>query len=813
MTSELEKVNNMFSSNGRNSNRKVDQELLVIRTRSFPNRSSTRTQQGKTSAATYTAEVPITNSRSLNIRVSQSSMNDTHRIDVQDEFSLEAPNRTVSSSEEEIRVPPSSSTSTTSSFTEAAAAIPPSVLTRQRSTPGAICVPGFAGYDDQQNDNLLDIEEAREGDDDNDRNCDSNYLTTTPTDRDRGTPTTVINPALSNIVQSPESTAFASYSNGTTDGTMTNLSIPIIAELAPSYSYSEEDIEERLAERMEAQISERLKHGVEQEVHRRLSQDSRQHAIAIVSKKNNYLENKKGNDKKKDENFKICGIRRTSWGMILCVIMLFVIGGVAGTVLWFSRVREEKENNSKNEHIDVRMDMGPSQQPSFVPTSTLPIMENTPSLSTEPADNKAKVPVDIITFESNTPSTTPSMRSLVDRRQEFLKTHIGPYIVPDDFVDDPEKYFVADTDDARYAALNWIATLDLETDVFDMPIQLLVERYVLAVLYYTTGGLRTWNDKLSFLSSKDVCEWNNDNNSIYLLEEGIFDDNITGGNISITDEGNDDITVRKGVFCDSTRHVTIIKLPSNSLQGEMPWELSLLKNLIQVDFDSDQLYGSIPANFGNLSFLQALWLKGNDISGTLPPELAKATKLESLDLEDNSLTSILPSEWGSLSNLFYISLRLNSITGTLPAEWQGLTSLRIFDLDGNQLDGTLPKVYGKLSELTSLYFESNRFQGTLPNSWGNLTNLVNLFVDDNVLSGTVPDYTTLTNLEYFWFQGNMLTGSVDETFCDDSYLLINGTNMRSNCLIDDLAGLPAQIECSCCTTCCHRDGTGCVANM
>lgn len=623
MTSELEKVKSMFSSNVRNSNtdRKVDQELLVIRTRSSPNRSSTRTQQGKTSTATYTAEVPITNSRSLNIRVSQSSMNDTRRIDVQDEFSLEAPNRTVSLSEEEIRVPLSSSTSTTSSFTEAAAAIPPSVLTRQRSTPGAICVPGFfAGYDDQQNDNLLDIEEAREGDDDNDRNCGSNYLTTTPTDRDRGTPTTVINPAISNIVQSPESTVFTSYSNGTTDGTMTNLSIPIIAELAPNYSYSEEDIEERLAERMEAQISERLKHGVEQEVHRRLSQDSRLHAIAVVSKKNNYEENKKGNDKKEDENFKICGIRRTSWGMILCVIMLFVIGGVAGTILWFSRAREEKENNSKNEHIDGRMDMGPSQQPSFVPTSTLPIMENTPSLSTEPAlamsssptritylstkyptltenapspTNKAKVPVDIISFESNTPSTTPSMRSLVNRRQEFLKTNIGSYIVPDDSVDDPDKYFVTDTDDARYAALNWIATLDLETDVFDMPIQLLVERYVLAVLYYTTGGLRTWNDKLSFLSSKGVCEWNNDNNSIYLLEEGITDDNITDGRISIADESNDDITVKKGVFCDSTRHVTIIKLPSNSLQGEMPWELSLLKNLIQVDFDSDQLYGSM----------------------------------------------------------------------------------------------------------------------------------------------------------------------------------------------------------------------------
>jgi len=840
MTNEVEKVKSIVASNGRNSNtdRKVDQELLAIGTRTVPYRSSTRSQQGKTSAA-YTAEVSITNNRSSNIKLSKSSMHDNHRVDVQDEPSLVAPNRTVSSSEEGIRVPPSSSTSTTSSFTEAAAAIPPSVLTRQRSTPGAICVPGLAGYDDRL-DNLLDMEEAREGDGNN-GNCDSYYLTRTPTDRNRGTPTTTIDPALYNIVQSPESTAFTFYSNGTTDDTMANLSIPIIAELAPSYSYSEEDIEERLAERLEAQISERLKHGVEQEVHRRLSQDRRQHAIAqVVSNGNNYEENNKRNDKKEDENFKVCGIRRTSWGMILCVIMLFVIGGVAGTFLWYSRAREEKENNSRYEQIDR-----PSQQPSSVPISTLPIIENTPSLSTEPTDyrptallmpssptritnlstkyptltettpsptNKAKVPVDIISFESNTPSTTPSTRSLVDRRREFLITNIGPYIIPDEFVDDPEKYFVTDTDDARYAALGWIATLDLETDVFDMSIQLLVERYVLVVLYYSTGGLRTWNENLSFLSSKDVCEWNNDNNSIYLLE-GTTNDNITGGRINVTDEGNGDITVKKGIFCDSTRHVTIIKLPSNSLQGEIPWELSLLEYLIQVDFDSDQLYGSIPADFGNLSFLQALWLKGNYLTGTLPPELAKATKLESLDLEDNSLASILPSEWGSLSNLFYISLRLNNITGTLPSEWQGLTSLKIFDLDGNQLDGTLPEVYGELSELTSLYFESNRFKGTLPNSWGNLTNLVNLFVDDNVLSGTVPDYTTLTNLEYFWFQGNMLTGSVDETFCDASYLVINGTNMRSNCLSDDLAGLPAQIECSCCTNCCDRDGTSCVANI
>ncbi|OEU18530.1 L domain-like protein [Fragilariopsis cylindrus CCMP1102] len=479
--------------------------------------------------------------------------------------------------------------------------------------------------------------------------------------------------------------------------------------------------------------------------------------------------------------------------MILCVIMLFVIGGVAGTFLWFYRAREQEEKNI-------------TESPTSVPSSF-----NT--FSPSPFEFATENPTGIITFESNAPSAGPSTSSLIDRRWEYLITNIGPYIVPDDSVVGPEEFFATYTESPRYAALSWIATLDLETDVYNMSIQLLVERYVLVVLYYSTGGLQAWNENFSFLSSKDVCNWNNDSRNTEKVV--ITDDNITDSKSDIThEEGYDDITVKRGVFCDSTgSRVTIIKLPNNSLQGEIPWELSLLEYLTQIDFDSNQLYGSIPAELGRLSRLQALWLKDNDMTGTLPFEFANATKLESLDLEGNSLASTLPPEWGSLSNLFYISLRLNNITGTLPLEWQGLTSLKILDLDGNQLEGKLPDEYEDLSELISLYFESNRFEGTLPSSWGNLTNIENFFVDDNILSGSVPDeYTALTNLKYFWFNGNMLTGSVDETFCNSPLSDIS-TNMQSNCLSNDLAGLPAQIECTCCTTCCDRNGADCVANI
>ena len=59
----------------------------------------------------------------------------------------------VASLKNQIRTHPSSSASTTSGLTEIEAAIPPIMMTRQRSTPGAIFVPGMDGTFDDQHDN------------------------------------------------------------------------------------------------------------------------------------------------------------------------------------------------------------------------------------------------------------------------------------------------------------------------------------------------------------------------------------------------------------------------------------------------------------------------------------------------------------------------------------------------------------------------------------------------------------------------------------------------------------------------------------
>lgn len=724
---------------------------------------------------------------------------------------------------------PSSSDSTTTSVLEAAAATPPRLRAADLSTPGAICVGSFH---DTEHDNLVIGTEAG-----------TTITTTRMASPNGGTgPAPAASPAL-----------FSYYHHQTpadTTADPSSMAGPVVAELAPTSSFSEQEVEDRVTERLEARMSERL----QREVDRRLFQERQRHAIAEVvgiptgtdtSYNHDILPgdeeaNPKGDvirrygdkhgmklddDGYGDGNFEICGIRRTCWGMIFCLILLLLAGGVAGTYLWFDRAREEEiNNNGTSDPLDESdrdyNDLPPSQSslaPISIPNTTLfpstePTISPMPSSSMSPSQRPTTTPMPSSTTNTTVlPTPAPSdldglstsmpsaKKSL---RWEYLIETVGPYVVPPEFSDDPEAYFVADgdgTNGARYAALDWMATIDSETDVFATPVPLLVERYVLVVLYFSTGTNRTWTDSLSFLTtSNTVCEWNNDSDSD-------SDSNSDSGSGS---EGG--IAIKMGVFCrNESPLVTSVELPDNMLQGTIPWELSLLKYLVKIDLDTNQLSGSIPTELGQLTMLRALWLTNNRLTGGLPREFANASQLGSIDLERNSLSSTLPPEWGSLSNLNYVGLHLNQLTGTLPPEWHNMTKLKTLDLASNRLDGTLPQQYGKLTELESVYLESNWLEGLLPPTFGNWTNLVDFFVDGNPLTGTVPaEYSALTKLEYFWFQETALTGSVDGTFCDSG--LWNATDMISNCLSGPF-GSPAKMECSCCSSCCDSNGENCTS--
>ncbi len=253
--------------------------------------------------------------------------------------------------------------STTSSFLQAAA-IPPRLVT-QETTPGAVFVPGVLGsFDDSQHDNLLDMEdEIIEG---SSHGMISNLSS--------------LRRSQGSTVESPPPT----------------FSVPVVAELAPS----NQEVEDRLAERLEAQLEVQISQRLQEEVDRRFAMEKRQHAIAEVIIHNTGINSRKNAGGKEEENFKICGIRRIWWGMIICVIMSFGFAGMGVTFLWYSRAREIIVNDSTRPSIDndssLRM---PTTTPTISPMFLNPSISDALSSPQEGAH---------IVDSTATPSPTPN---------------------------------------------------------------------------------------------------------------------------------------------------------------------------------------------------------------------------------------------------------------------------------------------------------------------------------------------------------------------------------------------------------------------
>jgi hypothetical protein len=64
----------------------------------------------------------------------------------------------------------------------------------------------------------------------------------------------------------------------------------------------------------------------------------------------------------------------------------------------------------------------------------------------------------------------------------------------------------------QYAALNWLANVDgydPSIDFFITPEQVYIERYVLALLYFSTNG-HAWKNQYNFILPTSICDWNDE---------------------------------------------------------------------------------------------------------------------------------------------------------------------------------------------------------------------------------------------------------------------------------------------------------------
>ncbi|XP_011010633.1 PREDICTED: LRR receptor-like serine/threonine-protein kinase FLS2 isoform X2 [Populus euphratica] len=210
----------------------------------------------------------------------------------------------------------------------------------------------------------------------------------------------------------------------------------------------------------------------------------------------------------------------------------------------------------------------------------------------------------------------------------------------------------------------------------------------------------------------------------------------------------------------SSCSLSIIGSPSLSLVNSS-------KSLALVDFSDNQLTSSIfywLANFG--SNLVDIYLSYNQLQGSIPDAFTNMTSLRTLHLSSNQLQGYL-SSFGHMCSLNALYISENNLTGELSQLFQDLhgcleSSLEILQLDGNQLQGSLPDIT-RFASMTELDLSRNQLNGSLPKQFSQRSKLALLYLDDNQLTGSLTDVTMLSSLRELWIDNNRLDGNVSKS--------------------------------------------------
>jgi len=239
--------------------------------------------------------------------------------------------------------------------------------------------------------------------------------------------------------------------------------------------------------------------------------------------------------------------------------------------------------------------------------------------------------------------------------KELIEGIVSPSVSsPESFLQIPSS--------AQNRAVDWLANRG--ADIITGPSIEAVEwrvrqRYILAVLYYSTSG-EQWKNQYEYLDeSKHECDWGG------MLNNGW-----------------------KSTDCNSDKEITLINLWQNDLRGTIPREIASL-NLHTID------------------------LLMNNLEGTIPEEIY-TKKLNYLNLGYNKFTGTVSSALGNLDQLTYLMIDNNQLTGTIPSELGKLTQLSGWlSLEGNMLNGTVPESFAQLTNASWIYLNRNYLEGSV----------------------------------------------------------------------------------------------------
>jgi len=338
-------------------------------------------------------------------------------------------------------------------------------------------------------------------------------------------------------------------------------------------------------------------------------------------------------------------------------------------------------------------------------------------------------------------------------------------------------------------AANWIAVEDqfqmeipeIATSDIGVTHTRFVERWTLAVIYYSTGGY-TWRYQLNFLEPIDHCDW----------YETFID--TTGSIVRMGVTQCEKLGQGFGVRSEDEM-VNRIELSNNALIGSLPIEIqylhrlndlilpfnaglienSSLSGLVSLPFLKHLelqycgISGSIPADFGNLGALTFLGLGNNFMSGTIPESFfqlsnlivcalddnfleseiapfAKFTNMEKLYIEDNAISGQITEEMitNGWQKMIDLDTSVNRLVGPIPANIWSMSNLEVLDLHGNDFVGAIPMIPSVHDRMMFLAVQDNTLDWRIPESINNLINLAHLDISANNM--VIPFPSTMNQL-------------------------------------------------------------------
>lgn len=239
--------------------------------------------------------------------------------------------------------------------------------------------------------------------------------------------------------------------------------------------------------------------------------------------------------------------------------------------------------------------------------------------------------------------------------------------------------------------------------------------------------------------------------------------------------------------------IALIDISTNSLSGTIPSSLFSLTNLRHLYLNDNQLEGQIQRRFIRQDIpVEDIWLQNNKFTGTIPSWLDDYGSLKEFILFNNTLTGVIPTVPKSLE---YLDVSHNQLTGEIPLSlWSSVNSpanLGWIYLDHNMLTGTLPNTTQSNEYLLMVWLHHNLFNGTVPYGFGYIW---------KSLEQLKLQYTNVTGILGPTFQYDINNSPIDPLVCVEAWQKI--LVLEASC-----SAYPPQVRCDCCTSCMPNETT------